>query len=128
MISRELLDKAVEMHGHLGPFLVLGLKMSLLAERLLGGRVQSCEAKVLGMIPHLCAVDGMKAVIGEDAVIVKEGNGIRATFHGTHGNEVVLKIKESIVEKYVNVPWERCEESAHEVLQEGEENLLDVLS
>jgi len=127
MISQDLLKKAVKLHGHLGPFLVLGLKMGLLAERILGGRVQSCEAKVLGVVPYLCAVDGIKSVVGENAVIVKEGNGISAKFRGTHGKEVVLKVKKSIVEKYVNVPWERCEESAREVLQEDEKNLLDVL-
>jgi len=123
----QILSKAIEMHGHLGPFLVIGVKMGLLAERLLGEKARICEFKTIKRIPYLCAVDGIKAVIGENAVIVKEGNGINATFRGTHGKEVVLEIKKSIVEKYVNVPWERCEESAHEILLEDEKNLLDVL-
>lgn len=124
----QILSKAIKMHGHLGPFLVIGVKMGLLAERLLGEKARGCEFKTINKIPYLCTVDGIKSVVGENAVIVKEGNGISAMFHGTYGKKVVLKIKKSIIEKYVNVPWEQCEESAHEILQEDEENLLDILS
>lgn len=36
IVSKELLDEAVRFHGHLGPFLVLGLRVSLRAEKTLG--------------------------------------------------------------------------------------------
>jgi len=117
------LERAVELHGHLGPFLILGLKMGLRAERLLGGRVRTCEVEVIGRKPYLCTVDGVRAVIG-DNVVVKEGDGIVATFHEAGGKEVVVRVKEEVIKRYAHVPWEQCKEKAHEVLGENEENLL----
>ncbi|MEM1696991.1 MAG: FmdE family protein, partial [Desulfurococcaceae archaeon] len=36
MVSRELIDRAKEFHGHICPFLVLGLRMSEIAMKRLG--------------------------------------------------------------------------------------------
>jgi len=117
------LKRAVEIHGHLGPFLVLGVKMGLLAKSLLNKGIQKCEVEVIDEKPYLCAVDGIRAIIG-DGIAIKEGKGITATFHGVEGGRAILTIKESIIKKYAQVPWELCEEAAHEVLKESEENLL----
>jgi len=117
------LKRAVEIHGHLGPFLVLGVKMGLLAKSLLNEGIQKCEVEVIGEKPYLCTVDGIRAIIG-DGIAIKEGKGITATFHGAEGVQVILTVKESIVKKYAQVPWELCEERAHEVFKESEENLL----
>jgi len=65
-ISKELLDHAVRLHGHLGPFLVLGLKMSLRAEKVLGEKPEKCEVETISSKPFLCAVDGIKTVIVND--------------------------------------------------------------
>jgi len=117
------LKKAVEIHGHLGPFLVLGVKMGLLAQSLLNKGIQKYEVEVRGEKPYLCAVDGIRAIIG-DGITIKEGKGITATFHGAEGVRAILTVKEPILKKYAQVPWELCEEKAHEVLKESEENLL----
>jgi len=47
VINKELLEKVVKIHGHLGPFLVLGLKMSLLARKLLGEKPERCEVETV---------------------------------------------------------------------------------
>jgi len=117
------LKRAVEIHGHLGPFLVLGVKMGLLAQSLLNKGVQKCEVEVIDEKPYLCTVDGIRAIIG-DGIAIKEGKGITATFRGAEGVRAILTVKDSIVKKYAQVPWELCEEKAHEVLKESEENLL----
>jgi len=126
LVSRELLERAVEAHGHLGPFLVLGLRMGLLAERLLGGRVQACEVEVVGRRPLLCAVDGIRAVVGDEVSVVG-GGGISATFHGAEGRKITVKVRGSVIERYARVAWEECEERAREVLGEREENILLVV-
>jgi len=59
-VSQRLLGKAVRLHGHLGPFLVLGLKMSLLAKKILRGKPEKCEVETINSKPFLCVVDGMK--------------------------------------------------------------------
>jgi len=117
------LKRAVEIHGHLGPFLVLGVKMGLLAKSLLNEGIQKCEVEVIGEKPYLCTVDGIRAIIG-DGIAIKEGKGITATFHGVEGTRAILTVKEPIVKKYAQVPWELCEEKAQEVLKESEGNLL----
>ena len=127
-ISPELLEKAVKIHGHLGPFLVLGVRMYLLAERLLGGNVQRCEIEVLDRTPYLCAVDGIKAVMGNSAVTIRKGRGITAIFKGVKNSEVALAIKSDVQEKYANEPWERCEDNAFKVLSEDDEDLFEVLA
>ncbi|MEM2936449.1 MAG: FmdE family protein [Candidatus Bathyarchaeia archaeon] len=119
----DALKRAVEIHGHLGPFLVLGVKMGLLAKSLLNKRIQRCEVEVICKKPYLCTVDGIRAIIG-DGIAIKEGKGITATFHDAEGAQAILTVKEPIVKKYAQVPWELCEEAAHEVLRESEENLL----
>lgn len=124
-VSRELLEKAVKLHGHLGPFLVLGVKMCLLAERRLGGTVQRCEIEVIDKKPYLCAVDGIKAVMDKDTVTVRKGTGITASFKDAGNRTVTLAVKSSIQEKYANEPWERCEANAFEVLSKDEKALFE---
>jgi len=129
MISQSLLKKAVKSHGHLGPFLVLGLKMGLLAEELSGGKIRSCEVEAIDKKPYLCIVDGLKAVLGGNAaVFVKKGTRIAATFNKPNNSAFVLSVKKHIVEKYAQVPWEKCEESAYEVLREETKSLIEHLN
>ncbi|MEM2937404.1 MAG: formylmethanofuran dehydrogenase subunit E family protein [Candidatus Bathyarchaeia archaeon] len=124
-ISKDLLEKAVEIHGHLGPFLVLGLKMSLRAEEILGEKPAKCVVETVNRKPYLCAVDGVKAVLGKDSVIVREGDGLTAKFSGVNGAETIIRVKRSLVEKYAKVPWEKCEEYANEVMVSGDSQLFE---
>jgi formylmethanofuran dehydrogenase subunit E len=126
IISRELLEKAVRLHGHLGPFLVLGLKMSLRAKKILGRKPSRCEIATISSKPYLCAVDGIKAVIG-NAVTVKEDDGLSARFSNTEGKEIVFRVKRDLVKKYAKGPWEKREEYAHEVMKTNDERLFEYL-
>ena len=126
MISQDLLKKAVKLHGHLGPFLVLGLKMGLLAEELSGGKIRSCKVEAIDKKPYLCVVDGLKAVLGDNVtVVVKKGTGIVATFHKPDNAAFVVSVKKDVIDKYAQVPWERCEESAYEVLRRETKSLIE---
>lgn len=127
-ISPGLLENAVKIHGHLGPFLVLGVKMCLLAERLLGGKVQRCEIEVIDRKPYLCTVDGVKAVMNDDAVTMRKGTGITATFKDAKNRAITLAVKSSVQENYANEPWERCEDNAFKVLSEDDRALFEVLA
>jgi formylmethanofuran dehydrogenase subunit E len=127
-MSRELLDKAVGIHGHLGPFLVFGLRMGLAAEKILGGKPQRCEFESINKVPYLCAADGIRAIVGDNALTIREGDGITATFRGAGGRQTSLRVRENMIAKYVNVPWEKCEESAYEVLKESEDELFEVFN
>jgi formylmethanofuran dehydrogenase subunit E len=123
-ISKKLLENAVRLHGHLGPFLVLGLKMSLRAKEVLGEKPEECEVETMNCKPYLCAVDGVKTVIGNN-VTVREGDGLVAEFSGVNGKEVAVRVKRDVVRKYAEGPWERCEEYAFEVIRSDDEQLFE---
>lgn len=125
-ISQDLLKKAVKVHGHFGPFLVLGLKMGLLAEELSGGKILSCEVEAIDEKPYLCAVDGLKAVLGDSVtVVVKKGDGVAAKFNKSDRSALVVSVKKQVIDKYACVPWEKCEESAYEVLRKETSSLIE---
>jgi formylmethanofuran dehydrogenase subunit E len=115
----------VKRHWHLGPFLVLGLKMSLRAKEILGGKPSRCELETINSKPFLCAVDGIKTVIGSDAVFVREGVGLSAKFSEANHRGVIIKVKKTLIEKYVEGPWEKSEEYACEVIQSDDEQLFE---
>jgi formylmethanofuran dehydrogenase subunit E len=61
-----LLKRAVDLHGHLGPFLVIGVKMSLLAEKHFKseGRdkpVANVVVRTRLFPPFSCVIDGIQA-------------------------------------------------------------------
>ncbi|MDH5770220.1 MAG: formylmethanofuran dehydrogenase subunit E family protein [Candidatus Bathyarchaeota archaeon] len=128
LVSQKILEGAVKLHGHLGPFLVIGLRMSLLAEKVLGGKPTMCEVKVMKRKPRLCAVDGIKAVIGSDAIVIKKGSGIAAKFSRAEDEWVILRVKKSVVERFEKSTWEKCEEDAQEVLRSRNEDLFERIS
>jgi formylmethanofuran dehydrogenase subunit E len=125
IISKELLENAVRLHGHLGPFLVLGLKMSLQAEKVFGQKPEKCEVETINSKPFLCVLDGIKAVIGSEAVTVREGNGLSARFSKASREEVIVRVKKALVEKYAEGPWEKSEEYAYEVIHSDDEQLFE---
>ena len=85
--SDALYDKAVEFHGHGGPFMVVGLRMGLLALRVLdspGWFGLSCRVR-LRMCPlDSCVVDGLQSstgcTMGKRNIVVEEGDGVSSEF------------------------------------------------
>ncbi|MCX8183685.1 MAG: FmdE family protein [Crenarchaeota archaeon] len=126
-VPRELLERAVSLHGHLGPFLVLGLKMGLKAWNTIGKPV-ACEATAPGEKPYLCVVDGLKTVM-DGSISMKNGDGLSAWFRSASGSQLFLRVRASIVrkyaEKYVGTPWEGCERDAFEVAEASDEELFE---
>ena len=125
IISRELLEGAVRLHGHLGPFLVLGLKMGLRANRILGEKPEKCKVETINSKPFLCVVDGIKAVRGINSVTVREGDGLVANFSGLNSEKVTVRVKKTVIKKYAEGSWERNEEYAFEVIRSDEEQLFE---
>jgi hypothetical protein len=62
-----LIARAVEFHGHLGPYLICGVKMGLLALKLLGSRGYrglTVTAETGVTPPVSCLVDGLQVATG----------------------------------------------------------------
>ena len=69
VVSRELIEKAREIHGHICPFLVLGLRMSEVAMARLGvkraGVVESIREDIVAIVEvNNCLADGVQVATG----------------------------------------------------------------
>ncbi|MEM3712731.1 MAG: FmdE family protein [Thermoproteota archaeon] len=123
-IQKEVLDKAISIHGHLGPFLILGLKMGMKAIGIIG-KPSSCEVFTVMRKPYICAIDGLRTIIGNN-IILRESNGLSARFSNGK-NSIIISVKESIVEKYAKTPWGKCEENAYLIMKSSDEELFEPL-
>jgi formylmethanofuran dehydrogenase subunit E len=60
-----LMEKAADFHGHLGPFLVIGVRMGNIAKRILKPNIKENKLKAIAEIPcstpFSCVLDGIQA-------------------------------------------------------------------
>jgi len=97
-----LMKKAEDLHGHLGPFLALGIWMGLIGIRETGAREGDPQLRVIVMLeyalPFSCILDGIqtatKCTVGNQRLTWRESKEIRAIF--------LLKSSERKVEVSVN--------------------------
>jgi len=92
---RALLKAGVEFHGHLGPYLVLGLHMGRVAVRMLKPkRIHELSVKVWTRKspPQSCILDGIQVssgcTLGKGTITVEESTRTKAGFR--KGNRIVV--------------------------------------
>lgn len=101
--TRELdiiLRKAEEFHGHLGPFLVLGVKMGLVGVRELGAKEDAAKLRVTVMskysVPFSCVIDGIQVAthctIGNKKLRLRNSSNIAAKFELQNGGQVTIRV------------------------------------
>jgi formylmethanofuran dehydrogenase subunit E len=107
--SEELLSRASEFHGHLGPYLVLGLKAGLYANQILGKDPMKVKAviKTKTTPPESCFADGVQfstgCTLGKGNISLEEGEGLTVTFK--KNNQVLnLKLKKAIIDEMKSLP------------------------
>ena len=79
---KTLVERARDIHGHLGPFLVLGVKMGVAGMKRLGIKENMLqlhiEAEMPRQIPYTCTLDGIQATtqctFGNQRLVFKEAN------------------------------------------------------
>ena len=106
-IRDEMLRWAIRFHGHLGPFLVLGLRAGLRAVELFGHDPFKLKAIVMlkRAIPYTCSLDGIQfstgCTLGKGNIEVLEGDGITVRFIHERG-EFTLIVRDEILEEIVS--------------------------
>jgi formylmethanofuran dehydrogenase subunit E len=102
-VPRKLVDGAVDFHGHLGPFLILGLKAGLYANSILGKDCFKTTAfvKTDTSPPYSCFVDGVQFVtgctMGKGNVKLRKGAGLSVCFL-KEGKSLKLKLKKKTLD------------------------------
>ncbi|MFH2111986.1 MAG: formylmethanofuran dehydrogenase subunit E family protein [Candidatus Bathyarchaeota archaeon] len=83
----ELEEKAIEFHGHGGPFMIIGLRMGLAALDKLDSRGWfgiRCKAYLRWAPPDSCVIDGVQSstgcTMGKHNIEVEEAGGIAVEF------------------------------------------------
>ncbi|MEM3641203.1 MAG: formylmethanofuran dehydrogenase subunit E family protein [Candidatus Bathyarchaeia archaeon] len=97
----KLLEKATNLHGHLGPFLVIGVRLSILAKRILNisDKEQSklrVTVKLPLLTPYSCIIDGIQAVtqctIGNQKLRIENSQSQISTYFKLQNLNEALKI------------------------------------
>jgi len=104
----EFMSGAVKFHGHLGPFLVLGVKAGLLANSVLGKDCFKTEAIVTTCAhpPNSCFVDGIQFVtgctMGKRNIKLGRGKGTSVLFT-KEDRKLRLKVKNRTLESIIKI-------------------------
>lgn len=101
------LKMAVDFHGHLGPYLVLGMRMGDLAlKKLRSKRHFGIEAIVSGATekPKSCLIDGIQVsagcTYGKGNIVKKAGEAISAVFKNLESNrKLKVSLKKDLIKK-----------------------------
>jgi formylmethanofuran dehydrogenase subunit E len=101
---RAMIDRGTLLHGHLGPFLVAGIRMGLLALRLLNSSGYfglSAESEAGRTTPLSCLNDGVQIGSGCTAGkgnlrVIGEGKP-RVRFVADDGREIAIELRPEIV-------------------------------
>ena len=134
------LKRAIEFHGHLGPFLVLGLRIGLAGLRELKGRREERKLQVTAKLPYSipfsCAVDGLqistKCTMGNKRLQVMDYSGIETKFELEKGKEVTVAVNSAFLDMLKrrllseSVPSEEIRELGQLVAHAPEEELFTV--
>jgi formylmethanofuran dehydrogenase subunit E len=123
-VDSEIIRRAVILHGHYGPSLMLGLKAYLYAKSILG-EVSKCVVKTVGRRPYLCVLDGIK-VSSKCKIDVEEGYGLAFTFFN-ESQRLEMSLKTKLFSKYYNKPWKELERLANEVVSKDAADLFDII-
>ena len=106
---KTLVERARDIHGHLGPFLVLGVKMGVAGMKRLGIKENMLqlhiEAEMPRQIPYTCTLDGIQATtqctFGNQRLVFKEANLpiISAKFGLKNQNkQVIISLRDEILQ------------------------------
>lgn len=137
---KTIIEAAAKIHGHLGPFLVLGVKMGEAALKKLGGSQKGSlrvKLKVPLQTPYSCLIDGVQTAtqctVGNRKLELENSdeNFIAGYFKTEDSDDVlVIRVKPHIIEALMtemappNYPEEAMEALAWKTAEKTEEELF----
>ncbi|MDH3364682.1 MAG: formylmethanofuran dehydrogenase subunit E family protein [Thermoplasmata archaeon] len=133
MNSEETLKRISEFHGHLGPFVVVGYRMGVMANRLLGADPFGKTALALtgGKPPKSCLIDGIQlssgCTLGKGLIGVVDQGEVAAVFM-SKGRKATywISLKNAIAEQIAAASHKELEPLAVGLYSLAEDELFDV--
>ena len=105
----ELIERGTHLHGHLGPFLIAGIRMGLLALELLdspGYFGIEAESQTGTVTPLSCLTDGVQigsgCTLGKGNIRVTDERRPRVYFSDETGKRVTIELRPSIFQGFLN--------------------------
>jgi formylmethanofuran dehydrogenase subunit E len=109
---KQLIEKAVNLHGHLGPFLVIGVRMGQLAktnsDNTKEDKVLKVNARIPLSTPFSCVIDGIQSTtnctVGNQKLeITNSEKEIAASFKLQNSyDSLELSVSPDVIEKLMN--------------------------
>jgi formylmethanofuran dehydrogenase subunit E len=126
---------AEKLHGHLGPFLVIGVRMGKIAQRILSagenGRLRA-YARIPVLTPFSCILDGIQVTtsctVGNQRLSIENSKDIAVRFELEHVRAICICVNREAVEELMGKISEGAsnEELALEIARMPEDRLFSV--
>jgi len=102
-ILDNIIKKAADFHGHLGPFLVIGVRMGLIGLRELGLQKATEKLRVTASlkysVPISCVLDGIQVTtgctFGNQKLTLKNSSSIEAEFQLPNKEQVTVAVNQT---------------------------------
>lgn len=128
-----MIERGSEFHGHLGPFLVLGIRMGLAALRELGShghRDISAVVRSGSRPPVSCMADGIQistgCTLGKGNISVVHDGMPEATFY-SNGRSVSFRVRRGIVERISELSHDELEDFSWELSRMPLDSIIERL-
>jgi len=126
-LDKRLETRAIEFHGHDGPFMTLGLRMGLIALELLDCRGWfdlRCEVRLDWNPPDSCVIDGIQSSTGctrgKKNITIVEQPGVEAVFT-SKGKVLTIRLMEKVFDNFKqNMTTENIPHEMIEALEEAD--------
>lgn len=129
----KILDDIKKFHGHIGPYVIIGYKIGIIANKLLDSDPFSKKVKVWTkkFPPMSCVIDGIQlssgCTIGKGSIIVKNGEFLKTEFSNNEGKKIQISLKMQIKEDIEqNVKKDNMESYSKKILQMLDSDLFNI--
>ena len=133
MNDKTVLDRISEFHGHLGPFVVVGYRMGMVANRLLGEDAFAKTAVVLAgsKPPRSCVIDGIQlssgCTTGKGTISAVDQGEVAAIFLSkADGREIKVALRADRLEEVGTASRENMEKLATSLSALSDDELFEI--
>ncbi len=130
----ETLKQIEKFHGHLGPYVVIGYRMGIIANEKLGADPFCKKVKVYtGTTPPVsCVIDGIQlsssCTLGKGKMSVEDQNLAKAEFISEENKKVTIILKPQIrTEIDTTITQENMIEYSEQIYAKSDEELFEIL-